>query len=499
MNEVTLVASLLSPPSPDGDELASLPDSIRWLEVRADLVGEIDPDWLRGHFKGRLIYALRGRAAGGHYDDSPGQRRERLLKAATQYDLIELDAESDLSAELLDAVTPGRRMISWHGAACGAAELVARFEQLAAHEARFYKLVTTARRSGDELAPLNLLKSLGRSDVVAYASGPVGFWSRVAAPYLGCAMISGAVAEAGVVAGEISIARLMDDYGFPALRPLKELYGIVGCPVSHSLSPRLHNAAYRVLNRPALFVPFHVESLSDFWSGVVESGKLEELGVSIKGLTVASPHKEAVLREAEVVSLMSRRAGAVNICVRNNGSWRADTTDPDGVVASLRERGIEIENKRAAVIGCGGAGRAVAAGLAEAGAEVMLVNRGLERGRRAVGLLNLPFTPLADFSARGFSIVVNATPVGRDDGGQPFSIDGLDDDAAVVDLVYGSTPTPLVAQARSSGMIVVDGRDVLLTQALRQFHRMIGSEMPDGVAQEKLGIHAPHADLVSVR
>lgn len=498
MNEVSLVASLLSPPSPDGKALASLPDSIRWLEVRADLIGEVDPDWLRDHFKGRLLYSLRARAAGGRFDDSPGQRQERLLKAAACYDVIELEADSDLSAGLLDAVPPSRRMISWHGAADDAAELMSRFEQLAAHEARFYKLVTTAHRSGDELAPLSLLKSLGRSDVIAYASGSVGFWSRVVAPFLGCPMLFGTVGEAGGVAGEPTVARLIEDYGFPELRPLEELYGIVGCPVFHSLSPRLHNAAYRVLNRPSLFVPFHVESLRDFWREVVESGKLGDLGFSVEGLTVASPHKEAALTEAGAVSLMSRRAGAANICVRSDGSWRADTTDPEGVVVSLRERGVEIEKMRAAVIGCGGAGRAVAAGLAEAGAEIMLVNRGLERGRRAVELLDLPFTPLADFSARGFSIVVNATPVGRDDGGQAFSIDGLGDDAAVVDLVYGSSPTPLVAKARASGMIVVDGRDVLLTQALRQFHRMIGSEMPDGVAQEVLGIHAADTDLVSV-
>jgi 3-dehydroquinate dehydratase/shikimate dehydrogenase len=498
MNEVTLVASLLSPPSPDGAELASLPDEVRWLEVRADLVGAIDPDWLRSHFRGRLLYALRGRAAGGHFDDSADQRQERLLKASHHYELIELDGESDLTAGSLNGIRPSQRMISWHGEALDLDDLKARFAWLAAHEARLYKLVPGAARSGDELAPLRMLKSLGRSDVIAYASGRVGFWSRVAAPYLGCPMIFGTV-EPCAVPGEPTIARLIEDYGFPALRPLEELYGIMGCPVSHSLSPRLHNAAYRVLNLPALFVPFHAESFGNFWDGVVESGKLEELGISIKGLTVASPHKEAVLSEAGIVSLTSRRAGAVNICVRSNGSWKADTTDPDGVVVALRERGIKIEKRKAAVVGCGGAGRAVAAGLAAAGAEVMLVNRGLERGRRAVELLDLPFTPLADFSPRGDSIVVNATPVGRDDGGQPFSIDGLGDNAVVVDLVYGASPTQLVAQARASGMTVVDGRDVLLIQAQRQFHRMIGSEMPDGITQEVLGLHATDTNLVSAR
>lgn len=496
MGEVILIASLLAPPAPDGRELAALPYCVSRLEVRADLVGDLDPDWLRSHFKGRLIYSLRARAAGGGFDGSPAERRARLLKAAEGYDLIEVEAEDALHAGLFDAIPPGRRIVSWHGGACDVAELASRFERLAAHEAGLYKLVTTAARPGDGLAPLRLLKTLARTDVIAYAAGPFGFWSRMATPLLGAAALYGAASEASRVPGEPTVAQLVEDYGFPAVRPVRELCGIVGCPVSHSLSPRLHNAAYRALDYPALFVPFHVESFADFWREVVNGGGLEELGLPVKGLTVASPHKEVALAEAGRVSLMSRRAGATNIFVRDDGSWTADTTDPEGVVAALRERGFVIENKRAAVVGCGGAGRAAAAALAAAGAEVMLVNRGLERARRAVELLSLPFTPLADFSAEGYSIVVNATPVGRDDGRRPFSTEKLGGDAAVVDFVYGSSATPLVAGARAGGMTVVDGRAVLLAEVLRQFQKMTGREMPLTVAREQLGVEAADADMV---
>jgi len=132
------------------------------------------------------------------------------------------------------------------------------------------------------------------------------------------------------------------------------------------------------------------------------SSRLESIGISMRGLTVVSPYKEASLEAAGVRSAMVHRAGSANIFVRNNGHWRADTTDPEGVVLAIRRRGIGLERKRAAVVGCGGAGRAVAAALEQEGAAVTLVNRGLERGGHAVKLLGLPFAPLAGFKAAGF-------------------------------------------------------------------------------------------------
>ena len=267
----------------------------------------------------------------------------------------------------------------------------------------------------------------------------------------------------------------------------------------HSLSPCLHNAAYRSMNYPALFVPFHVESFSEFWHEVVETGGLESLGMPIKGLTVASPNKEAALRITKTVSPMAQRAESANILVRSNGSWRADTTDPEVVFMAHEERGVQMKRKRAAVIGCGGAGRAIAAALVQCGAGVTLVNRGAERGTYAAQLLSLPYILLTEFSAKGYDIVVNATPVGRDDGEAPFKIETLGEDAAIIDLVYGSAPTPLIASAHELEYVAIDGREVLRAQVQRQFQMMTGAEMPDALMREKLGFQAEPSDLIVAR
>lgn len=486
MSEASLIATLVEPPSAGAAELTALPDAVGWLEVRSDLVGDLNPDWLRDHFKGRLQYSLRSANEGGNFRDSLEQRYQRLVDAARHYDRIELQGSTDLSPRLLAEIPVEKRVISWHGAAGDVSELQTRFSHLSSAPAAMYKLVTTTTRISDELNPLLLLKALGRSDTVAYSIGPMGFWSRLMALQLGAPAISGMVCDSPGITFEPTIKKLIDDYGLPEVRRANELFAIIGDPIFHSLSPRLHNSAYRAKNYPALFVPLRVESFAEFWREIVQSKVLDSLGLPVNGMTVASPHKEAALLIAKMISPMAREAESANILVRNNGWWKADTTDPAVIYMAGRERSIKLSKKRAAVIGCGGAGRAIAAALAKSGAGVTLINRGAKRGRHAAQLLGLSYVPLTDFSAEGYDIVVNATPVGRDDNNVPFELETLKEEVVVIDLVYGSNPTPLVKNSRSREQVVIDGRDVLLTQVGQQFLMMTGNEMPQNTAVDTL-------------
>jgi 3-dehydroquinate dehydratase/shikimate dehydrogenase len=464
MPQASLIATLFDPPSPDGAELTALPDAVDWLEVRADRVGDIDPEWLRDHFKGRLLYAFR--------NGSSLNRHERLKTAARFYDRIELEVGTDTSEELLELIPVEKRLLSWYGKVNDLSELDDRFTQLSSVPAAAYKIVTTAATIAEEFLPLSLLKSLNRTDTIAFANGPLGFWNRIVALHLGAPAIFGLVTGGSAVDMEPAIGKLIADYGLPEVTPAKELFAIIGNPIFHSLSPRLHNASYRVLNHAALFVPLRVHSFAEFWREFVTSKKLDEFGMPINGMTVASPHKEEAVLTAKIASGMVQQTEAANILVRNNGWWTADTTDPDVVY------GVSVKEKRAAVIGCGGAGRAIAAALVQSGAGVTLINRGAERGEHAAALLGLPYVPLRDFDAEGYDIVVNATPVGRDTDEAPFAVERLSGDAVVIDLVYGSRPTPLVGTTRARHQLAIDGRDVLVTQVSRQFRLMTGKDMP---------------------
>lgn len=498
-----VVASLTEPPAADGRDLEALAGVASWLEVRADLVGDLDPDWLRAHFPGELLYTLRSAFEGGAFEGPREARLRRLGEAAPRFDRIDLEGDRDLVPELLTRIPAARRVVSWHGAPIDLAALRARLAHLDSVPAALYKLVPGAANAGDELAPLRLLAGSPRRDVLAFASGDAGFWTRILAPRLGAPVVYGSASARAAAPGQPSVATLRRDYGFPEMPTLRHLFGLVGWPALHSLSPRLHNAAYRALGLPAVYVPFDVEQFGDFWLELVETEALSELGLRLGGLSVTTPHKEVAFAVAGATSPLSERLQAVNTLIPRRGVWEGESTDAEGVVEALRSRGIEPRGRRIAVIGCGGAGRAAALGLATAGATVVLANRGPERGMAAARSLGLPFVPLAELvPERGadllaedsFEVYVHATPLGRRSSDElPLPVARFAPGAVVVDLVYGEAPTPLVAEARRRGLTAIDGREVLLYQAIPQFRSMTGQELPVGLARAILGLPAAGA------
>jgi len=493
MDSVQAVAAVASPPS--ADAIKKLPEAVSWLQVRADLTGDVPAAWLRNHFPGNLLYSLRSRSCGGTFDGSWNERRDRLMAASSGYDLIELEAESDLSPEMLECIPPEQRLIFQRTPACSASQLGACFAQMASTPARFYYLASVSSKTSDGLQPLLFLKDLGRRDVVALSEGLCGLWSRLLTPYFGAPFLFGRL-KVSRETDDLTVEQLVSDYGFPALRPLEKLYGIAGNPVWQSLSPRLHNAGYRAINYPALFVPFHVECFEDFRREMLEGPSLPSLGIPIRGVTIVSPYKEvAAAAAAEQSTSMVRKAASTNIFVRKNGSWKADTTDPESVAVVNGNR----KRAKAAVIGCGGAGRAVAAALKDAGAEVTLVNRSMDRGNRAGTLLGLPFVALSEFQAQGFTLLVNATPIGKLNDGPPFAIESLNSDAVIIDLAYGANPTPLVSGILARGGTVVDGYDVLLSQVRKQFRLMVGRDMPHVIGRELAHYGPANVNMKGVR
>ena len=469
--------------------LASGLSEVEWLEVRADLVGDVDPAPLRKAFRGKLLYTLRSRAEGGAYEGSAERRKRRLLDAAPRYDRVDLEMARDLTPDVLKAIPPEKRLLSWHGPATPLATLQAHFKRMAAVDAALYKLIPSASAPGEELPPLQLLQGLERQDVTAFAMGPAGVWTRLIAPRLGAPVVYGAAGDIPGAPGQLTVQRLIRDFGLPELRPVEALFGVLGNPVSHSLSPRIHNAGYRALGIPALYLPFHAESFGDFWLEVIESGCLEEMGLPLRGLSVTTPYKEAALAVAGAESPRATLIGAANTLVCNQGVWEAEATDPDGVVEPLRVRGLEVAGRAAAVVGTGGGGRSAAAGLMVAGADVTLVNRGAERGLQASSLLKLPFVPLAEFDPGQYDLIVNATSLGRGEGDLlPFAVEALRPGAVVIDMVYGHEPTPLLRATAGRGAVTIDGREVLIGQAMRQFRMMTGSELPLELARQAVGL-----------
>jgi 3-dehydroquinate dehydratase/shikimate dehydrogenase len=459
------------------------------LEVRADLVGDPDPHRLRRHFRGPLTYSLRSPRHGGRSAAGPVERRTRLLRAADHYDLVDLEVVDDLVPELLAGIPARQRRVSWHapprpeeradrGCRAGLLEasgaLRERFAAMAAVPAALYLLVPQSGAQYGSASPL-LLIGLGRTDVTAFASGPAGTWTRVLAPWLGAPVVFGRAGAPGAD-GMPSVGQLLTDYGLPALPPLSGLFGIAGRAPGRSLSPRLHNAALRELRLPALYLPFQVDVFSRFWHWAIDFGSLG--GLPLRGLTVTAPHKESALEAADIADPEVLGCGAANLLWLDAGRWRAATTDTVAALHTLARAGVDPSGRRAAVIGCGGAGRAVALALYQAGARVTLVNRGIARGREASSRLGLPYVPLSRFSPAGYAVLAHATPLVER---QPFPVSTADWDAAVLEMVYRDPPTALMGATRARGLIGIDGWDVLFVEVREQFRLLTGHPMPEAL------------------
>ncbi len=438
------------------------------LEARATRPGDLGGELRRG-FDGPLLFSLRD--SGGEVLRDP--ERARLLgQAARDFDLVELDAGRDLRAEVLEAIPAARRVIRCGEAAPAGAGPGEQLERATRTPAALYRLVVAADEAPDELPALELLSALGRRDVCVEVRGRGGGWSRPLLAMVGAPIVCGPIGD-----GDPSLVRTMADFGLPALPAPTCLYGIVGRSVGHSLSPRLHNAGYRASGLAALYLPFRVDDFQRFLDRLGASEALARLGMPIRGLTVIAPHTEAACRIADEHDPGIRHVGAANLLVRAGNGWRAGSTDAEGVLEPLREIGLAVAGLPAAVVGCGGAGRAVAAGLAAAGAEVTIVNRTEERGRRTAERLGRPFLPLGELRPEAFRLLVNATPTGRNGSPSAVDLDAADGLETVVDLVYGDHPTPLIRRARQLGLQAIDGRRVLVAQARAQMLGMTGFRM----------------------
>lgn len=469
--------------------LRELPREVSAVEVLGDGVrgdgGRAAAARLRELTGRRLLYTLGGEGSDG--SGGAGATRERrtesLLAAAAHHDYIDLDADLDLHRAALDAIPPDRRVVTLRGVVRDVADLSARLARLRAVGARIYRLTPRADTVRDALLPMRLLASDGGTDVTAYATGPAGMWTRVLAGRYGARLVFGSVdvdEQRGSTGGEIPLWRLTGHYRLGALPEVDQIFGLIGGWCGASLAPLVFNTAFEAVGLSATYLPFVIGefALTDLQHG------FEQLGLPLRGVTVVAPYKQTALTTATAASRLALRASAANLLIRRESGWWADNEGTD-VVSILEGNGIAVAGRQIAVVGVGGAGRAAAVGLSDAGARVTLVNRTAANGARVAASLGLPFVPLADFDPSRYAVLVHATPVVEQ---LLFPIDRLTGRHVVFDLNYRTGGTPLVRAARAGGQRVCDGHELLVVELARQFQLMTGRRMPVAPVRAALGL-----------
>ncbi|MCX5869292.1 MAG: shikimate dehydrogenase [Deltaproteobacteria bacterium] len=261
------------------------------------------------------------------------------------------------------------------------------------------------------------------------------------------------------------------------------LYGIIGNPVSHSLSPVMHNAAFAELGENSVYLPFPVLDLEAGMQG------LKALGV--KGVSVTIPYKEAVIPLLDTIEDVARQIGAVNtVEIKNVGGKKhlcGSNTDWLGANRALSEK-VRLRGARVALLGAGGSARAIGFGLLQQGAQVVLCSRTESRGRALAADLGCLWCPLADADTLHGDVLINATSVGMkpESDVSPVPATILSRFQVVMDIVYAPLATRLLMEAEAAGCQVINGLEMLLYQGVAQFELWTGKPAPVELMRQKL-------------
>ena len=257
------------------------------------------------------------------------------------------------------------------------------------------------------------------------------------------------------------------------------LYGIMGKPVSHSLSPAMHNAAFAALVLNNVYLPFAVDDAG----AALDAFRV----LGVRGVSVTIPYKESVIPHLDSIDSVAEKIGAVNTLLIQDGHVHGCNTDWIGANRALSEK-LELKGRTVLLLGAGGSARAIGFGLLEAGAAVVLASRTPERGKALAALLGCPWLPLAEAGTVSADALVNATSVGMEpeSARSPVDQEVVSRIPVVMDIVYSPLETKLLRMAAQAGCTTVDGLAMLLYQGVAQFEMWTGREAPVSVMRDAL-------------
>jgi shikimate dehydrogenase len=254
-----------------------------------------------------------------------------------------------------------------------------------------------------------------------------------------------------------------------------ELYGVIGNPVHHSLSPIIHNGAFRRLGRNAVYVAFKVKNIEEALRGV--------RGLGVRGVSITLPFKTEVVSLLDGIEGLAKKIGAVNTIANRGGKLIGYNTDCDGALKALEER-MDLRGKRVVLLGAGGAARAIGFGLKERRVPLIVVNRSKERGQALSKELRCDYLPMSSLvrmkaGELEADVIINATPLGMypRDGKTPFPKELLKKGMMVMDIVYQPLQTKLLREAKEKGCVTVDGLEMLIRQGMAQFEIWTGRRL----------------------
>ena len=451
------------------------------IELRLDFVAKA-PDYKRLLDKRPcpMIATFRRPEDGGRWNGTEEQRR-MLIRQAIVAGFDYVDLEIDV-IEKIPRFGPVKRIVSYHNLQETPANLEELYQQMCEEDADIVKICVTAQHCSDNLRVLALLKSSPKP-TVAFCMGDLGTCSRLLGLKMGMPYTYGAFnTERQIAPGILGFKELQKNYHIERINADTKVYGVIGDPVGHSLSPLIHNSAFRHLGINAIYLPFRIPR------GEVASALKSYEQIPVQGYSVTIPHKEAAaacaIEKDDTVTTM----GAANTLIATPIGFKATNTDGVAAIESLRahlplgpdNQPGTLASRFVLILGAGGVARAIAHALHKEGVPIVLANRTLERAQKLAEEVGCKFV---DWSARHNVVcdtLINCTSVGMHPNldESPIHHSFLKPGLMVFDTIYTPETTMLIREARQRECQVLTGVDMFVRQAGLQFKLFTGQDPP---------------------
>lgn len=477
------------------------------LELRTDYLDRLDTDSVAALIAGvkgavpasaPVVVTCRDPREGGAGDHPLALRVEVLLTAlAAGADFIDLEYANFLRPEIGPRIKAAladhpqsRLILSAHDFQGPFADVRRLYQDmLQACPGAIPKLVYTAQHINDCFPAFDLLHET-RGDRIVLCMGPAGLISRILAKKLGGLVTFASLSDQAATApGQMTVGTLKQLYRYASVDARTELFGVIGDPIGHSLSPTLHNASFDEKNLNKLYLLLLVQGGETEFSQFLDN-LLARPWLSFRGLSVTIPHKHNALKYVQdkggFVAPLVEKIGAANTLLldphgeRIDRRLRAYNTDYAGALDAITAgMGIERKDLRGvpvALVGAGGVARAIVAGLTDLGARVTIYNRTVERAQELAAEFGCQSGGLDALPGLDARLLVNCTSIGMHPHVEatPVAAAYLKPDMTVFDTVYNPAETLLLQQAKAKGARTIDGVAMFVNQAAAQFHLFTG-------------------------
>lgn len=456
-------------------------------EKKAELV-ELRVDWMRKRPDiGRLltdrptpvVVTCRRREDKGLWKGTEEQR-QTLLREAIIAGAEYVDIEEDI-AKSIPRYGETKRIVSYHNFDETPSDLNEIYKRMAKCDPDIIKIVTMANSPTDNVALLKLAKN---ADVptVAFCMGEMGIPSRILCGRAGAPFTyAGFSREREMAPGQLTYEEVRFLYRFDSITEDTKIFGVLGDPIGHSLSPMLHNTAFRKTKFDGAYLPLRVPA--DGFADTLKA--FDALGFT--GYSVTIPHKQAALEFAAQPDIQADLIGASNTLFRQDGKWLATNTDYDAIIESLlaaindgRTSNPTLKDKRVLILGAGGVARAAVCAMQQQGASVVITNRTKARAKELAEELGCLTVPWENRGAEKLDVLINCTSVGMlpDVNESPYEQHWLHESMLVFDTVYTPENTLLMKHAKERGCRTASGIEMFVRQAARQFELFTDGEAP---------------------